>query len=104
MLQSISKRPVWFASRDGPARHQVEKKAYEEQQIGLQREARTKQEDAIRVAKRAEEIARTEGKIRKLNRKNEYVEHKEVTEAPGTQRRVLGLCDFVFREFQAQTL
>merc|ERR1719247_1152431 len=59
----------------------VEKKAYEEQQIGLQREARTKQEDAIRVAKRAEEIARTEGKIRKLNRKNEYVEHKEVQEA-----------------------
>ena len=59
----------------------MEKKAYEEQQIGLEREARTKQADAIHVSKRHEEIARTEAKLRRLNRKNEYVEHKEVQEA-----------------------
>jgi len=74
----------------------VEKKAYEEQQIGLQREARTKQEDAIRVAKRAEEIARTEGKIRKLNRKNEYVEHKEVQEAFDKHMEIARVDDEMF--------
>jgi len=74
----------------------VEKKAYEEQQTGLQREARTKQEDAIRVEKRHEEIARTEAKLRRLNRKNEYVEHKEVQEAFDKHMEIARVDDEMF--------
>lgn len=59
----------------------VEIKAYDEQQKGLDREARTKQHVAIEHAKRQREIARKEATVRKLNRKEEYAEHKEVQDA-----------------------
>merc|ERR1719194_115382 len=59
----------------------VEIKAYEEQQKGLEREAKTRQEVQIAVEQRNREIARLEEKIRKINRKEELQEHKEVQEA-----------------------
>merc|ERR1719301_407949 len=59
----------------------VEIKAYEEQQKGLEREAKTRQEVQIAVEQRNREIARLEEKIRKINRKEELLEHKEVQDA-----------------------
>jgi hypothetical protein len=59
----------------------VEIKAYEEQQKGLEREAKTGQEGQIAVEQRNREIARLEEKIRKKNRKDELQEHKEVQDA-----------------------
>merc|ERR1719506_455029 len=59
----------------------VEIKAYEEQQKGLDREAKTRQEVQIAVEQRNREIARLEEKIRKINRKEELQEHKEVQDA-----------------------
>jgi len=59
----------------------VEIKAYEEQQKGLEREARTRQEVQIAAEQRNREIARLEEKIRKINRKEELLEHKEVQDA-----------------------
>jgi hypothetical protein len=59
----------------------VEIKAYEEQQKGLDREAKTRQEVQIAVAQRNREIARLEEKIRRVNRKEELQEHLEVQEA-----------------------
>merc|ERR1719207_153078 len=49
----------------------VEIKAYEEQQKGLEREAKTRQEISIEVETRNREIHRLETKIRKSNRKEE---------------------------------
>merc|ERR1719160_2403645 len=59
----------------------VEIKAYEEQQKGLDREAKTRQEVQIAAEQRNREIMRLEEKIRKVNRKEELQEHKEVQEA-----------------------
>merc|ERR1719194_146887 len=59
----------------------VEIKAYEEQQKGLEREAKVRQEVEIYREQRNREIARLEEKIRKVNRKEELLEHKEVQEA-----------------------
>merc|ERR1712072_1325807 len=59
----------------------VEIKAYEEQQKGLEREAKTRQEVQIAVEQRNREIMRLEEKIRKINRKEELQEHKEVQDA-----------------------
>jgi hypothetical protein len=59
----------------------VEIKAYEEQQKGLDREAKTRQEVQIAAEQRNREIMRLEEKIRKINRKEELQEHKEVQEA-----------------------
>merc|ERR1719335_2057412 len=56
----------------------VEIKAYEEQQKGLEREAKTRQEVHIAAEQRNREIMRLEDKIRKINRKEELREHKEV--------------------------
>merc|ERR1719335_1401614 len=56
----------------------VEIKAYEEQQKGLEREAKTRQEVQIALEQRNREIALLEKKIRKVNRKEELREHKEV--------------------------
>merc|ERR1712072_1652166 len=59
----------------------VEIKAYEEQQKGLEREAKTRQEIEIAAEQRNREIIRLEQKIRKVNRKEELQEHKEVQDA-----------------------
>merc|ERR1719313_971073 len=59
----------------------VEIKAYEEQQKGLEREAKTRQEVQIALEQRNREIALLEKKIRKVNRQEELKEHKEVQDA-----------------------
>jgi len=59
----------------------VEIKAFEEQQKGLERESKTRQEVQIAVKQRNREIARLEEKIRRKNRKEELLEHKEVQDA-----------------------
>jgi hypothetical protein len=59
----------------------VEIKAYEEQQTGLQREAATRQAVAIVSEQRNREIFRIEKKNRKLNRKSELDEHRDVIDA-----------------------
>merc|ERR1719409_1841131 len=76
-LKEISTKRQFLAANA----EMVEIKAYEEQQKGLDREARTKQQVAIEHAKRQREIARKEATIRKTNRKEEYKEHKEVQDA-----------------------
>merc|ERR1711966_530458 len=58
----------------------VEMKAYEEQQKGLEREARVRQQVAVRDQVLKDEIARAELKIRRANRVNDMVLHKKVQE------------------------
>merc|ERR1719207_386369 len=72
-LKEISTKRQFLAANA----EMVEIKAYEEQQKGLEREARTKQEVQIAAEQRNREIARLEEKIRKVNRKEELREHKE---------------------------
>jgi hypothetical protein len=75
----------------------VEIKAYEEQQKGLEREAKVRQEVEIYKEQRNREIARLEEKIRKLNRKEELLEHKEVQEAFDKHMELARMDDELFR-------
>merc|ERR1719313_2882097 len=74
----------------------VEIKAYEEQQKGLEREAKTRQEVQIAVEQRNREIARLEEKIRRVNRKEELQEHKEVQEAFDKHMEIARVDDEMF--------
>merc|ERR1719502_71788 len=74
----------------------VEIKAYEEQQKGLEREAKTRQEVQIAVEQRNREIMRLEEKIRKINRKEELQEHKEVQEAFDKHMEIARIDDELF--------
>jgi len=74
----------------------VEIKAYEEQQKGLEREAKTRQEVSIEVETRNREIHRLETKIRKTNRKEELKEHKEVQDAFEKQMELARIDDELF--------
>ena len=82
----------------------VEIKAYEEQQKGLEREAKTRQEVSIEVETRNREIHRLETKIRKTNRKEELKEHKEVQDAFEKQMELARIDDELFSaEIRNQT-
>jgi len=74
----------------------VEIKAYEEQQKGLEREAKTRQEIEIAAEQRNREIIRLEQKIRKKNRKDELQEHKEVQDAFDKHMELARFDDEVF--------
>jgi len=74
----------------------VEIKAYEEQQKGLEREAKTRQEVSIEVETRNREIHRLETKLRKTNRKEELKEHKEVQDAFEKQMELARIDDELF--------
>merc|ERR1712118_384988 len=68
----------------------------EEQQKGLEREAKTRQEVSIEVETRNREIHRLETKIRKTNRKEELKEHKEVQDAFEKQMELARIDDELF--------
>merc|ERR1719506_2496294 len=74
----------------------VEIKAYEEQQKGLEREAKTRQEVQIAVEQRNREIMLLEENIRKVNRKEELQEHKEVQEAFDKHMEIARMDDEMF--------
>merc|ERR1719420_2283258 len=74
----------------------VEIKAYEEQQKGLEREAKTRQEVQIAVEQRNREIMSLEEKIRKVNRKEELQEHKEVQDAFDKHMQLARIDDELF--------
>merc|ERR1719420_2133903 len=74
----------------------VEIKAYEEQQKGLDREAKSRQEVQIAVEQRNREIARLEEKIRRKNRKEELQEHKEVQDAFDKHMELARIDDEIF--------
>jgi hypothetical protein len=74
----------------------VEIKAYEEQQKGLEREAKTRQEVQIAAEQRNREILRLEEKIRKVNRKEELQEHKEVQDAFDKHMQLARIDDELF--------